>query len=488
MKRLLLQYLLLIVPIFAFAQSNPPVYKDLTGKIKKIVHSFKLTDHASVIQTNVDDENFELIAINDKMEVLWRTTLKGFAIGAGKFKGQILAVAATGFSQAKGIISPYNGFLINGQTGKLIQQKVIYNSSYDTKEWAKAFFTENDANFSLVIGQTDNNKSIPMFEVSHVDTKDLTVINLNEKLEAINTKHIVPNGGFVGIADNNKNELFVFVIQDDKTLKVSKYEASKTESSGTVIQNIDLNRKSDIEYGNPNGKPNIESDAWAFASSNDQNIAYFASVHKNYDKDRELTVCKLDFTTRTSQIVNEVLDGKHIRSIEKNYSPFDKKLDKPDVGGGSYMAVRYMEEYNGTLLVTFSEHYIASIGKGGFFKEYSLIINGYDLNLKQKFQQILPSLSESTPHLLYTGYHFINNALYVIANTGERKRSTFYGQLDLSTGNWLKLEILPRKGIENYEYSDKNVLWFTNGFIVPYMAPHGLIMGKEIASLQLSTY
>src|SRR5258708_9342488 len=148
MKKLLLQCLLLMLPVVAFAQGDAPLYKDLTGKIKKIVTSFKLNDHTSVVQTNIDDENFELIGVNDKMEVIWRTPLKGFAIGAGKFRGQILAVAATGFSVSKGIISPYNGFFINGQTGKLIQQKVVYNRSYAKKECAKVFFTQNTPYFS----------------------------------------------------------------------------------------------------------------------------------------------------------------------------------------------------------------------------------------------------------------------------------------------------------------------------------------------------
>ncbi len=160
MKKLLLQYMLLLLPVFALAQNDPPLYKDLTPKIMGIVAPFKLNDHTYVIQTNIDDENFELIAVNDKMEVLWRTTLKGYAIGAGKFKGQILAVAATGYSITKGIANPYNGFFINAQTGKVIQQKVIYTSIYEKKEWAKTFFSDND-DFSLVIGLTGNGTTFP---------------------------------------------------------------------------------------------------------------------------------------------------------------------------------------------------------------------------------------------------------------------------------------------------------------------------------------
>src|ERR1700710_715326 len=132
MKKFLLQYIMLLVPFFAAAQSNPTVYKDFAPKIKGIVHSFKLDDHTSVIQTNLDGENFELIAIDDKGKILWRTALKGYAIGTGKFRGHILAVASVEHSASKGPIGPYTGFLINAQTGKLTLQKTIYEGGSKT--------------------------------------------------------------------------------------------------------------------------------------------------------------------------------------------------------------------------------------------------------------------------------------------------------------------------------------------------------------------
>jgi hypothetical protein len=487
MRKLLLQYALLLMPFFALAQNAPPVYKDLTPKIMGIVNSpFKLNDHTYVIQTNIDDENFELIAVNDKMEVLWRTTLKGYAIGAGKFKGQILAVATAGYSITKGIANPYTGFLINSQTGKVTQQKVIYTSTYQKKEWAKTFFSEND-DFSLVIGLTDNGTTLPGIELPHVDTKDITVINLNEKLEAINTKHIVPDGGFVGITSNNKDDLFTFVIQADKTLQVSKYESGKTVSSASVIQDIDLNNKSDIKYNNPfAGRGTIEDNALACASSADQNVVYFAAAHKNSNRDYELTVSKFNFNNKTSQLINEPLEGKQFRTIEKNYVPFDKKLDKPMIDGGISMAVRFIAENNGTLVVAFADEFIGA-SMGEYFQDNSIIINGYDLNLKQKFQKIVPSLSE-WQRALHADYHFENNSLYVIANTGKRSKSTIYGQLDLTTGNWLKQEILERKGIGNQEFTDRNILWFTNGFIAPYADLKNLYTYKKVIDLASYPY
>jgi len=403
----------------------------------------------------------------------------------GKFKGQILAVATAGYSITKGITNPYTGFLINSQTGKVTQQKVIYTSTYQKKEWAKTFFSEND-DFSLVIGLTDNGTT-PGIELPYVDTKDITVINLNEKLEAINTKHIVPDGGFVGIAANNKDDLFTFVIQEDKTLKVSKYETGKTGPSGSVIQDIDLKNKSDIKYNNPfAGRGTVEDNAWTCASQTDPNVVYFAAGHKNNNRDRELTVCKINFKNKTSQLTSEPLEGKEFRNIEKNYVPFDKKLDKPRIDGGDSIGVRFIAENNGTLIVAFADQFVGQT-MAEFFEDNSIIINGYDLNLKQKFQKIVPSLSE-WQRALHADYHFGNNSLYVIANTGKRSKSTIYGQLDLTTGNWLKLEMLERKGIGNEEFTDRNILWFTNGFITPFADLKNLYTYKKVIDLASYSY
>jgi hypothetical protein len=493
MKKLLLQYALLLLPVFALAQTNPTVYKDFTPKIKGIVQTFKLDDHISILQTNIDDENFEIIAMNDKMQVLWRTTLSGYPIGAGKFKGQILAVAASSYSVAKSIVSPYSGFLINPQTGKVTFQKVIYNNPYESKEWAKTFFSDNGDNSSLVIGETDNGRSFPFIEIYKVDTKDLTVINLNEKLEAISTKHIVPGGEFVGITADNKNDFFVFALQDDKSLKVSKFESGKSEPLGDITQDIDLHSKSDIVYENPYAKLNIKTNAFAVVSPTNQNIVYFASTHKNNNRDVALTVSQFDFNNHTSKIADEVFDRKHMKSIEKSYVVVDKKLEKPNIGDGddTGLGVRFLQEYNGSLLVTLSELNIVNTLAGEQLFENAIVINDYDLNLKLKFQTLLPTKYNGVVRF-FGAYHTANNSLYTTATFGVTGLGfhlfALYGQFDLNTGNWVKLEKLDKYDIPTIEYSDKSVLWFTNGFIVPYINMRNLISRKLIIDLASYQY
>ena len=457
MKKLLLQYALLLLPVFALAQSSPIFQKDFTPEIRRVIQSFKIDDHTYAMLTNIDNDNFELVAIKDNMVVLWRSKFSGYAIGAGKFKGQILAVAATGYSEKKGMFGPfvekrfvsghYNGFLINVETGKLILQKEIYDSPAEQLQYPSFFITGDGSKFNLVIEKIDEKEAITVFGKKQNVVNSLTIVGANEKLEGPTVSNITPGGSFIALTYNNNADLFVFDVEpDNKTLKVSKYEAGKSQSSGSILQDIDLRSKPEIDY----------SGTFVANSPTDNNVVYCALTHSNPNNDHELTVGKFNFNKHSGQIVNEVYDKKYVRTIEHNFVPFDKKLDKPIIGfDNEYLNVRYIEEYNGTLLVTLSEWSSDRLSAGTFpIGDLSIVINGYDLNLKQKLQQVFP-IHYGFYFPFFVAYHTDNNSLYVVANTATRGLVPLYGQLDLNTGNWFKMEKLdshPLKSIQSFDY------------------------------------
>ncbi|WP_295675292.1 hypothetical protein [uncultured Mucilaginibacter sp.] len=108
--------------------------------------------------------------------------------------------------------------------------------------------------------------------------------------------------------------------------------------------------------------------------------------------------------------------------------------------------------------------------------EKALIINGYDQNLKQQFQQLLPVYYDGKgPATSCFAFH--ENTLKIISNNeGENtKRFPAYGELDLSTGKWLNMVLL--KGGKQY-VADAHVIWFTNSFVVPSNWSPGIFSGK----------
>lgn len=478
MKRTLFQLILLFLPFFVFAQNQLPVIKNLTGKILGIDNSFKLNDHVSVIQTNIDNENFELIAINEKAEVLWRTQIKGYAIGAGKFKGKILVIASEKFTENSKIVGPYTATQIDEQTGRILLSKVIYKGSDDYQEVTQVSYTEDGLGFTLAIRQTGTAKPTTLFGKNlFFQTRDFTLIKLTDNLDATIIK---PKIAFEGLSTfwlGPEGNLYIFN-NIDGGVKVSKFEDGKTEPSAIITTST------------PYVAASLDRIPLITASSSDKNIFYYASVKDG----QELFVCKVDFNNNTSESINEVFDSKHVKSIKNSYVPFNKDLHKPEFTDRFGLAVRYLKEYNGTLFVTLSNRELQTPSKqvrptGGssLDDEGALLINGYDLNLKQKFQQWLPLIYGYIHYIDYS-YHCTNNSLYIVANNIKFRSQTYLCQLDLNTGNWLKMDELKKDEFGRAAHSDQNVLFFKDNYIIPYLGPRGILAGKEGVDLKAYNY
>ena len=130
--------------------------------------------------------------------------------------------------------------------------------------------------------------------------------------------------------------------------------------------------------------------------------------------------------------------------------------------------------------------YYARLGSVLQLFEGATVINSYDLNLNRNFQQVLP-IKYNMDFRLTPSYHADGNNLYIIANTADGLRmGTLYSQLDLKTGEWVKMEGLE---IEKRWIANENILWFKNNFIQPFIKYSGLLPPqKQAINLQLITY
>ncbi|HWD89433.1 MAG TPA: hypothetical protein VG367_14980 [Mucilaginibacter sp.] len=476
MKKFLFGVLVLLTPALTFAQTQQQLLKDFEKNTRGVKNTFQLNDQVNIMTIRLDNE-FELLAIDNKMQVLWRNTFKGDAVISGKFKGHILAIGAN-VGDPKTYFDSYTGYLIDEQTGKLLLQKLIYMSTASTVEVADAFFAEDGSYLKLALRQTGAKKTHSRFSLlDKIDeTRGITVIDVNDKLEATVSVLEIPNGFYTGLQANKAGDVFTFFLQNDKTLIVSKFENGKTKPSAAITQNVDMpeqTKTDEITYGSA-------------CSSMDPNVAYFGLMHKNPSKDLELTVCKVDFTANSGKIVNEILTKSHVKTIEKSFIPPDK-IDKAYIGSEYFFVLKHMWEYDGTLSVVYGGKYQEG---NGYWIENSAIINGYDKDLNQSFQQVLPNRTTFalTSHATAGFYHNSNNNLCVVVNTGNMTFDTMFGQLDLATGKWVKLKMLEKKKITSSDFTPPTDLWYKDSFILIYQPfTHGLDAKVDL-DLQLNSF
>ncbi len=467
MKKLYLPCLLLLMPVFALAQGRPPMFKDAWKKVPGIVSSFKLNDHVGVIQVTLTDSTFELMAVDSKMSVLWRDSLKGCGVACGKFKGNILAISDSAHSNRKGNINPYYAFLIDPASGKIILQNKIFAQKAKHEEVAIPFFAADGNDFTLAVLQADISSDWQPTYVSKIE--DLTLISLNEKLEPTYLKPKFPGEDFLSLKMNNNGDLFLLTIRDLNSLRVRRYDRGSIEPSEPIMQDFDSADKEDL----------LAAAAGVAPSETDRNIVYLSIGHANTDQNREIITAKFNFSTHKAQVITEVFTRKHIKEIEKAYVPVNNDFPAANLGSAkAQMRVQYVAVQDGKLITAAAEIYPIATSTGPFlpgainqtaasndgaFSGNGLVISCYDSDLKQLFQQVMP-VNYTSRFLLTTGYALGTDGLKIVSNSDD---GSVFGQLDLSTGKWLRLARIDvdKKG------SDQHIIWFNDTAIVPYLRP-----------------
>jgi hypothetical protein len=491
-KTLLITLLALFNTIAVLAQNDdPPIMEDFANGIKGS-NAFAFNEHLNIMQISTGDESFDLVAVNDKLQVVWRTSLAGFGIKTDKFKGKIVALASTTHSNIKGTNNTFEAYVVDPDNGKVLVDKIVYKSDDDYVEY-RQMYTGDGAFFKLAVRQTGYRRKIhigiPFYDWfsdryarEYNETRKLQVVEYNDKLDSVSSfKPVRSNGLFVSLSWNKHADMFISWL-NGPSIEVYKYDAGKTTPSNQLTVPVSFEIKDSA----------IPSRILFTCPSDNSNVLYYGLIYRNQDKDAELGIGKLDFEGGKKAYVSQVIDKASLKALKKGFVPINKKVDDIDMGYAGGMNIKYITEADGKLLVALSANAIYSSQAGStFYIEYSLIVNAYDKDLNLRFQQVFPASSYYPNRQVSTGFHVAKNKLYLVANSKKGMRSNVgvFGILDLSNGQWLKTEELSKKHISNIDYSEgPSVLWFGDSYIVPYFSQKMFSAVKSDVTLQLNNY
>ena len=484
-KLILSSILLLLLPIALWAQDNPPLFEDFAKGIKD-VNVFAFNDHLNVMQLTTDNDKFDLVAVNDKMQILWKTSLAGYGVKVDKFKNKVMALVSTDHSFAKGSNNIYRAYIIEPETGKVLSDKIVYESTNDFAEYLKVS-TGNGDFFKIAVRQSDMKRKVtgslwglvplgPTVKVSN-GTRVIKVIDYNEKLDSIKSFNaVVSNGIFTSLYWNTHGDMFVTWF-NGPSIEVYKYETGATTPSGQLT--IPISFKLSKSY-DPGAGIHI-------LPSKNPNVVYYSLIYLNPDKDPELSVGKLDFAKNTTGYVTQVLNKNNLKAIKKSFVPPNKDFDDVDLGSPYGMNINSMREFDDKIMVNTTSDYSVSDRGLVVMYESNLLINCYDHDLKLNFQQILPTSFKCKYASPSIGYHLDGNKLQIVTNT--KSIQGVYGVLDMRTGKWDKIEHLSKKHISNSDFIEGYaVLWFGGNFVVPYFDATGIYKLKYNLTLQQNQY
>lgn len=488
MKKIFLAGFVCLLPYFASAQNDNPISEDFYTDTRGITNVVHLDDHINIIQVDNNNDNFDLIALDVNMRTVWRTTMDGYGVNIGKYNGKIAVVAAAEHSTTKGNGNTYKGFIIDPANGKTLAQKVIYEDNNDYIEVPKVLIGDNY--FKFCVRQTNCTRKmhvgIPVFVIFQATTWDkelnetqkLEVIDLNEKLETVNTVNPVVNGTFINITCNTKADMFVSML-NGPDIEVYKYKAG--QSAPSVQLDADVSIK-------PNNHTNLDNMILFNTSKTKPDDLFYTLLYLNEDKDPELILGKMDFTAKTKKSITQVFKKADIKALEKTFVPVNKKLEYPDIGSPKSLEIKNVVKTDNKLIITLGGEYSVITNYGSYVNGMSLLLNVFDDDLQPKFQQFLPTNYYYPGRSLPAGFHVINNKLYVAGNTKKGGGTVgVYGVLDLDNGQWDSMDYLIKKNIKGY-LDAINILWYEKGFIAPYMQVPGYFYTKYNLGFQQNDY
>ncbi|MDT3403488.1 hypothetical protein [Mucilaginibacter terrae] len=296
--------LFLVLPFLVFAQTEPVVLEELYKNCRGL-YSFKLNDDVSIVQVNTDNENFDMLAINEQMKVLWKVTLPGYALSSGKFKDKIVAVGSTEKEK-----SEYKGFVLDPLTGKIILEKTIYNGGDKKTENAYPYFTEKGDCFKMTFAKVKiTYPAISMSRKPKTTILSLVALDFDISLNVnklIETK--LPDGKIYSYGFNTYGDLMVVHSNNEETVDVSKYSIDKNTPVAT--QKVSFNAHKKFKAND------IDGNFSAIFSAN-RDMVYLALMHPNEEKETQLSLLKLNMADGKTQTITEVFNKDHIKDLKR---------------------------------------------------------------------------------------------------------------------------------------------------------------------------
>ena len=480
---------LLLFSTFICQAQKEPVFNDFAKNVKEITEKLHFNDNITVYEVKNDNDNFDVVAVDNNLNLLWRTNLKGYCFTIANFKGKILAVACTQYTNYRLHNNTYKGFLLDSKTGNVTLEKVIYQGQQQYLMDVKIMRTEDGSSFKMALTQTEFERRVHFGIALPVVTifpggnpfaqmksmTDMLVMDYDENLNVSNTlKPVAENGYLVDMAASANGDL-ALVWYTGGVVTVDMYKQGKTTLFGQLSESIDYTKNGDERDFAAADKMQM------IASKRNPDVYYIALVEKSTSNEWTLMMCKFDFKKNTHVYGYLVYDNKSMKDLEKAYVPFDKKIDKPDIYAQRLLDVRNISEVDGKLLISVSARYTKPGQYADAICEKSLLINGFDQDLNLLYQQQMPSSCGNFLHYLDGGYH-VGETTLDIAEVYDNNKF-IVGSLNATTGQWNNLYTLKR--LDDYYPYPQNAMWINGGVILSYYKFKGLTKTNADISLQL---
>lgn len=435
---------------------------------------------------HVPNADFAVLSINDKLIEQWTSPLMGYPLAIGKYKENILIIAASEKTFFKTFSGSYKAYLLDKITGKILMEKVIYDSNKDFVEKPEFFFASDGSYFRMSVRLTTVKRRSSLWALyasdDYRETQGYSIINFDDQFNQRQTiTPAFPDGEVWTSSSSLDGDVFIAAVsRSSGVINAATYTSTSAQPLKSISIPLDLRKGSKVK--------SILSVAGAKPFIN-----YLAVIYTDQDKEIALLTVKINFASGTFESTKEVFDGEHVKMLKKSFQAVNKKFDDLQFSMIDYLGIKHMEEFGERLMVTVSPAYILPSKAGSGTMEGSLLINVYDPHLKQIYHQFIPRT-----YLSYLGeggavaYSLSSNILRIIANMKAgsfTSVSSLYAEMDFNTGQMLKMSEIPGDDIKKGLYvNTESVSWLDGLCILPYIDKQRVLRITRDAQIQVLSY
>ncbi len=464
------------------------IMKQSTGDFNLSRVALSSVEIASLVVYKKKD--YGVILINNVLNVKWSTHIEGVPLTIAKFHNKLLVITTPKVKVLKGVESQLSGVLIDPLTGNIIATKLLF--SYRNDVFTQLLFIRNEKANDLKIGVRTTlekkqikislygiglEKMIRTAEENYEKTDSFQIISLTENLSEAKTINfpVQKDMRIIQCVSNEKGELYVAYFDGEKNISIQKYDADESNLLGT--NNVVFE---------PKDKSEFTSDL--FLSNTDNSVAYLCIDFTNSDKDYNLLVYRLDFSSsgNTSPSASVIIDKNYRKASEASYIAPDKEATKLDTKKWDNMKVVNVVDTKDEVVIFKEVYYEEIVGNMMSYSqqhpEYytgDAIVSIYDKDMKLISEQIIPKEMEFNFEMGISSSLHIQDGrkLSIVSVTNKKKNwgNVLYSEIDLSTNKLTKYNLLERSSTDRQELPDpRSVIWFDDGFEINFLSGKGL--------------
>lgn len=453
----------------------------------KFKNTINLSDNSLAMVVGIPKADFAVVSIDHQLNQKWLTPLNGYPLTIGKFKNNIMVVAASDKNFFKNFGGSYKAYLLEEKTGKVLSEKIIYEGNKDFIEDPDFFFANDGSYFRMSVRLTLMKRKTGIMAVyqsdkSYPKTQAFSIINYDANL---NQREIIqprmPEGEQWITSNGPDGSLFIATV-DNRGGKISAatYISNSADPLKVVTIPIDIRKGKEIN--------SILSTAGAKPFIN-----YLAVVYENSDKEMTLISAKIDFKDGTSKLAKDVFDNKRIKELQKSFVPVNKAFDDLQFTKIEYLGVKHIIEYGDKLLVGVGPSFFQSSNNIAVTFDGSLLMKVYDQEMKEMYHQFIPRTYMSLDgEGSKVAFSLKGNTLRMVANMRNGSLSTLsslFAEMDFTTGKMIKTNKIFDKEIKRGFYvNTESVTWLNESFILPYYDKPRIFKMTLDAQMQLLNY